>query len=75
MSTQRMVILLQALACAGAGTGAIERALMRISGVDVYVNPVTQGAHIDYDPARTTPADLGHALEAEGFGSGAPGLT
>jgi hypothetical protein len=73
MSTQRATIQIRDPVCAGAGTSAIQSALMRIPGVlDAYVNPLTDIAYIDYDPTRCTPAELTKALAAEGLRSGVP---
>jgi copper chaperone CopZ len=48
----RLTIPISGLRCAGSECYTLERALRRVPGVvDVYVNPVTEIAYIDYDPA------------------------
>jgi cation transport ATPase len=51
MGAQRLTIPISGLRCAGSECYTLERALRRVPGVvDVYVNPVTEMAYIDYDP-------------------------
>ena len=53
----------------------IERALARTSGVVyVYVNPATEMAYIEYDPALTDPDRLVKVVEHAGFRAGLPSL-
>jgi copper chaperone CopZ len=37
-----------------------------------YVNPATETAYVQFDPALVQPADLVHAIEAAGFRAGEP---
>lgn len=51
-ATRRFTVLFAGLRCAGSERYTIERALKRVPGVvDAYVNPVTELAYIDYNPA------------------------
>jgi hypothetical protein len=59
MRAKRLTIPIAGLRCAGSECYTLERALRREPGVvDVYVNPVTEIAYIDYDPAMTGQASL-----------------
>ena len=61
------------LGCGGAGRSTIERELAAPDGVlDAYVNPATETAYIDYDPAETDPWVLAQAIERAGYRSGRP---
>jgi len=56
MGAKPLTIPISGLRCAGSECYTLERALRREPGVvDVYVNPVTEIAYIDYDPAMTGP--------------------
>jgi copper chaperone CopZ len=51
----------------------IERALTRTPGVVyVYVNPATEMAYVEYDPALADPNRLIQAVEHAGFHVGTP---
>ena len=59
--------------CGGAGTRTIERDLAATDGVlSAYVNPATETAYIDYDPAETNPSVLAQAVERAGYRAGRP---
>ena len=61
------------LGCGGAGTATIERQLAHAPGVmRVYVNPATEMAYIDYDPAQTDPWRLARVIEETGYRAGRP---
>jgi len=61
------------LGCGGAGATAIERQLAATDGVlRAYVNPATETAHVDYDPAETDPWSLARAIERAGYKAGRP---
>ena len=61
------------LGCGGAGATTIERELAAIFGVlRAYVNPATETAYIDYDPAEVDPATLARAVERAGYRPGRP---
>lgn len=57
------------LSCGGGGALTIERVLSHSSGVmQVYVNPATEMAYIEYDPLQSDPDKLATAIECAGFG-------
>lgn len=61
------------LTCGGGGALTVERALEQVPGVTrVYVNPATEMAYVEYDPARGGPEDLIAAARRAGFEAGAP---
>ena len=61
MGAKRLTIPISGLRCAGSECYTLERALRREPGVvDVYVNPVTETAYIDYHPAITGQTSLMH---------------
>ncbi|MBI4498073.1 MAG: heavy-metal-associated domain-containing protein [Chloroflexi bacterium] len=75
MTTQRITLPILNLSCGGGGSLTVERALARVSGVvRVSVNPATEMAYIEYDPARTSPAQLVAAVERVGFQAGEPSV-
>ncbi len=56
------------LGCGGAGATTIERELAATHGVvRVYVNPATETAYVDYDPAETNAWVLARAIERAGY--------
>ncbi len=61
------------LGCGGAGAITIERELAATDGVlRVYVNPATETAYVDYDPAETDAWSLARAIERAGYRPGRP---
>ncbi len=61
------------LGCGGAGATTIERELAATDGVlRVYVNPATETAYVDYDPAETDAPALARAIERAGYRPGRP---
>ena len=61
------------LGCGGAGASTIERELAATDGVlRVYVNPATETAYVEYDPAEVDPAHLVLAIECAGYRPGVP---
>lgn len=73
MRTQRMTIPIYNLGCGGGETRLVERALRSVSGVtEVYVNPATEMAYVEYDPAHADSTQLFTALERAGFGQPTP---
>lgn len=61
------------LGCGGAGATPIERELASTDGVlRVCVNPATETAYIDYDPAATDAWGLARAIERAGYQAGRP---
>ena len=71
--TRGLRIPVYGLGCGGAGRSTIERVLAATDGVlSAYVNPATETAYIDYDPAETDPWTLARAIEEAGYRSGPP---
>jgi len=61
------------LGCGGAGATTIERELAATDGVlRAYVNPATETASIDYDPAEVDPWALARVIEQAGYQPGRP---
>lgn len=59
------------LGCGGGGAATIERALTRLPGVlRAYVNPATEVAYVDYDPAATDPPQLVRIIARAGYRAG-----
>ena len=71
--TRGLRIPICGLGCGGAGATTIERELVATAGViRVYVNPATETAYVDYDPAETDPSSLVKAVEKAGHQAGHP---
>ena len=72
MNTRRALrIPVYGLGCGGDGATTIERELARLPGVlQAYVNPATEIAYVDYDPATTDPLRLAQAIERTGYRAG-----
>lgn len=67
--TERVKLQILNVSCWGSGARTIERRLARVRGVvRVYVNPATEAAYVEYDPAQVGRADLNRALEEIGLG-------
>lgn len=61
------------LGCGGAGATTIERRLAATDGVlRAYVNPASEIAYVDYDPAEVDPTRLVRAIECAGYRPGVP---
>ncbi len=73
MSTERATLEIYDLGCGGSGALTVERALARVLGVrHAYVNPATETAYVEYDPATVGADQLVCAVEATGFRAAAP---
>lgn len=61
------------LGCGGAGATTIERELAATDGVlRADVNPATETAYVDFDPAETDAWVLAEAIEHAGYRAGRP---
>lgn len=68
--TQRLELPLYNLGCSSGDALTIERILARQPGVvEVYANPATETAYIEYDPALTNEEQLTGVIKRAGFGS------
>ena len=75
MKTERTTVPIDDLGCGGGGTLAIERALEKLPGVvRASVNPLTEMAYVEYDPALVNRDAFRGAIERAGFHTGAAGL-
>lgn len=73
MKTRRVTVFIYELGCGGGGALTVERTLAKIPGVvQVYVNPATETAYIEYDPAVVDVDGLIAAVESVGFRAGEP---
>lgn len=71
--TRGLRIPIYGLGCGGAGATTIERELAATAGVvRAYVNPATETAYVDYDPAETDPWSLAKAVDRAGYQAGRP---
>ena len=72
MITRRAVrIPVYGLGCGGGGARTIERQLARLPGVlQAYVNPATEIAYVDYDPATVDAGQLTGIIEQAGYRAG-----
>ena len=68
----RVVIPVEGMSCATCEI-AVRRALVRVPGVkDARVSVGTKTAQVDFDPKRTTAADLVSAINATGYQAAFP---
>lgn len=68
MKAHHMTLPIYNLGCGGEAS-VVERTLTHVPGVThVYVNPATEMAYVEYDPALADSTQLFAALEREGFG-------
>ena len=71
MKTRRITVFIYGLGCGGGGALTVERALGKVPGVtQVYVNPATETAYVEYDPALTDLDGLVAAVKGAGFRAG-----
>lgn len=71
MPTIHVTMPIEGLGCWGSGALIVERAMATAPGVvQVYVNPVTEMAYIEYDVTATDPRHLAAVIEHAGFHAG-----
>lgn len=71
MTTLSVRIPIYGLGCGGGGADTIQHALARSPGVvRVYVNPATEAAYVDFQPALTNAIRLAGLIEQAGYRAG-----
>ncbi len=69
MRIRRAALPVSHQGCGGGARLTVERILRHTPGVQTaYVNPATEMAYLEYDPAFTSPEQLGAVLQRSGFG-------
>ena len=69
MRTQHATVPLQSLGCGSTGRAVIERGLRELPGVrQASVNPVTEMAYVEFDPAQCSEEEVAAAVRATGYG-------
>jgi Cu+-exporting ATPase len=72
-AARRVTLEIFGLLCEGGGALTIERELTRQPGVTrAYVNPATEMAYVEYDPARASVDHLISAVRRYGFDAALP---
>ena len=67
-SLQRITFEIHGLTCGGGGALGVERALERLPGVQrAYVNPLTEMAYVELDPARADTDELATVVRHQGL--------
>ncbi len=70
MKRERITLPIYNLGCGGGGALSIERALTKAPGVIyAYVNPLTEMAYVEFDPALGNPEELAALIEELGYGA------
>ena len=65
---RRLTLPVIGLSLGGCGALTLERQMRQLSGVfEVYVNPATENAYVDYDPERVTPAAIANRIRESGY--------
>jgi Cu+-exporting ATPase len=73
VSIERVTLAIYGLTCGGGGALTVERSLARTPGVArVYVNPLTETAYVEFDPAITDSTRLVNAVQRVGFRTDVP---
>ncbi len=73
MASERVTIPIYGLGCGGGGSLTIERALAKETGITrVTVNPATEMAYVEYDPAVTRDDQIVAVVRRVGFDTGVP---
>ena len=67
-SCARVTFPISGLGCRGESASTVERALRQMPGVvRAYVNPATEMAYVEYDPARTDQHDVERVIGSLGY--------
>jgi Cu+-exporting ATPase len=65
---ERVILPILGLTCGGGGALSIQQVLERSPGViRAYVNPATEMAYIEYDPAQMDLVALQKAIDSVGY--------
>jgi Cu+-exporting ATPase len=73
MSNRKVALPIIDLSCGSGGAMLIERLLTNLPGVvDVYVNPATETAYVEYEPAEVSEEQFGQAIRSAGYKSVLP---
>ncbi len=73
MATERITIPIYGLGSGGGGSSTIERALAKEIGITrATVNPATEMAYVEYDPAVTHGEQIVAVVRRVGFDTGVP---
>ncbi|GIV80277.1 MAG: hypothetical protein KatS3mg050_4671 [Litorilinea sp.] len=68
-TSKHLVLPVYQLGCSASDALVLERRLARVAGIrQVYVNPVTEVAYIDYDPTQIDPGQIQAAIDRAGYG-------
>ena len=70
MKHERITLPIYNLGCGGGGTLASERALTKLPGVAyAYINPLTEMAYVEFDPALANAEQLAALIDQLGYGA------
>lgn len=73
MTRIKVVLPVFDLSCGGGGSRLVEHVIRKLPGVvDVYVNPATEMAYVEYDPSGLTPERIGEAITEAGYKTSLP---
>lgn len=68
MQPQQMTVPLHSLGCGSTGRARVERTLRELPGVlQASVNPVTEMAYVEFDPARCRAEEVTAAVDRTGY--------
>ena len=69
MRTQHTTVPLQSIGCGSTGRAVVERSLRELPGVlEASVNPITEMAYVEFDPAQCSEEEAAAAVRATGYG-------
>ncbi len=73
MARMKVVMPVFDLSCGGGGSRLVEHVIRKLPGIaDVYVNPATEMAYVDYDPSDLTPEQIAEAIASAGYKTSLP---
>ena len=69
MRTQHTTVPLQSIGCGSTGRAVVERSLRELPGVlEASVNPITEMAYVEFDPAQCSEEEVAAAVRGTGYG-------